>query len=180
MHNWIKELQLERHIEGGYFSKSYLSEDKVITLSERYHNSTDKDAASIRKAGSAIYFLLEKQDFSAWHKLKSDEVWHFYDGSSAIIIHRIDKNGNYTQNYVGNPRLDAQAKFQVLIPSETWFSAELINTQGYALVGCTVSPGFEYQDFILADRDKLTDKYPQHTKIIKRLTHEKITADLSN
>lgn len=170
MHNWIEKLQLERHVEGGYFSRSYQSEDAVITVSDRYDTSSDKKTTSTRSAGSAIYFLLEKQDFSAWHKLKSDEVWHFYTGDSAIKIHCLDENGNYTQYSLGNPNLDSDAEFQVVVRAETWFAAELINKQGYALIGCTVAPGFEYQDFILADRENLSDKFPQHAKIIKLLT----------
>ncbi len=176
MHDWINKLQLEKHIEGGYFAEVYKSEDKVVNIDAK---SSDKEAI-IRSAGSSIYFLLEKEDFSAWHKLKSDEIWHYYDGNSAIEIHFIDDNGNYSSKILGHPEKVSGASFQIVVPSNFWFAAELQDKNDYALVGCTVSPGFEYQDFILADRDKLIEKYPQHTKIIIRLTHEKITAELDN
>lgn len=179
MQNWIEKLQLERHIEGGYFARSYQAEDKVITVHDRYNSNFSNKETSIRHAGSSIYFLLEKDDFSAWHKLKSDEMWHYYDGDSVITIHSIDEQGDYTQQTLGHPSLDPSAQFQVVVRSGVWFAAELVNKNSFALVGCTVFPGFEYEDFILANREKLIEKYPQHTKIIKRLTHEKITADLS-
>ena len=180
MQKWIEKLQLERHIEGGYYARSYQAQDKVITVNDRYNSSFSNKETSIKHAGSAIYYLLEKNDFSAWHKLKSDEMWHYYDGDSAIIIHCLNEHGEYTQQRLGHPRLHQDAQFQVIVQSGLWFAAELVDKECYALVGCTVFPGFEFEDFILADRDKLIEKYPQHTKIIKGLTHEKITAELSN
>lgn len=176
MNKWIEKLQLEGHVEGGHFARSYQSEDKIITVSDRYNSNFSNKEASIRHAGSSIYYLLAKDDFSAWHKLKSDEMWHYYDGDSEILIHCIDEHGKYTQYILGHPRLNHDAQFQVLVRAGLWFAAELFSKDGFALVGCTVFPGFEYSDFILAERDKLIEKYPQHTKIIKRLTHEKITA----
>lgn len=180
MHDWINKLQLEQHIEGGYFAEFYKSTDKVAVISERYKvNAADKDVIT-RNAGSSIYFLLEKKAFSAWHQLTSDEIWHYYDGDSPIVIHFIDSNGNYSAKILGHPLKKSDASFQILVRAGDWFAAELSNKDGYALVGCTVSPGFEYQDFILADRDNLIEKFPQHTNIIKRLTYEKIAAELGN
>ncbi len=180
MHDWINKLKLEKHIEGGYFAEVYKSEDKVIAMNDRYNSNVLEQDANVRHAGSSIYFLLEKQGFSAWHQLKSDEVWHYYDGNSPIIIHFIDDDGNYTSQMLGHPTKNSNASFQVIVRSGLWFAAELYDKNEYGLVGCTVSPGFEYQDFILADRDKLIEKYPQHTNIIKRLTYGKIAAELDN
>lgn len=177
-HNWIKKLNLEKHIEGGYFGLFYQSTDKVVTIDDRYKINSPSEFPSIRNAGTSIYFLLENNDFSAWHILKSDEIWHYYDGDSAVLIHTINKNGEYDIKLLGNPKLNADASFQVVIKSETWFAAELENKASFALMGCTVAPGFEYKDFMLADRNKLSDKYPNHADVIKRLTHEKFTVDL--
>jgi len=180
MNDWVKKLQLEKHIEGGYFAEFYKSNDKVAIIEERYKvNSTGKTVIT-RNACSSIYFLLEKTAFSAWHKLTSDEIWHYYDGDSAIIIHFIDANGNYSSKLLGHPLKTSDAYFQVAVRAGDWFAAELYNKDLYALVGCTVSPGFEYQDFIMADRDNLIEKFPQHANIIKRLTYEKFATELGN
>lgn len=173
MNNWIDKLHLEKHIEGGYFAEFYKSVDKVIPLNERYGIDMLTNERNIRSAGSSIYFLLEKEGFSAWHQLKSDEIWHYYDGDSAIKIHSINMSGDYASYILGHPAKTEGASFQVVVHSGLWFAAELINKDKYALVGCTVSPGFEYQDFILADREQLIQKFPEHTKIIERLTYEK-------
>lgn len=174
MHNWIEKLKLARHVEGGYFVRSYISDDKIITLDKRYTQDLPKQSKNMRYAGSAIYFLLENENFSAWHQLKSDEIWHYYDGDSAIVIHFIDAQGSYSSAILGHPLKNNNAAFQVVVKAGTWFAAELENKKAYALVGCTVNPGFEYQDFILADREKFSDQYPQHANIIKRLTYETI------
>lgn len=180
MHDWINKLQLEKHIEGGYFAEFYKSQDKVVVLNERYKIHSLDNNANTRNAGSSIFFLLEKTSFSAWHQLTSDEVWHYYDGDSPIVIHFIDSSGDYSSKLLGHPLKNQDASFQVVVQAGEWFAAELLNKDEYALVGCTVSPGFEYQDFILADRDILIEKFPQHTNIIKRLTYEKIAAELGN
>ena len=155
MHDWINILKLEKHIEGGYFSVFYQA-DTLVQI---------KNSNIIRKAGTSIYFLLEKQDISTWHKLTSDEIWHFYDGT-ALMIHTIDQNGTYEKHILGNAKLLNNATYQVLIKSNTWFAAEVINKSSYALVGCTVCPGFEYQDFMLGNLDDLIQQFPQHKNII--------------
>lgn len=163
MQSWIEKLKLERHVEGGYFGLVYQSTDKIITQNKRY-NTTE------RTAGSSIYFLLEKNDFSAWHQLKSDEIWHYYDGEGGIHIHTIDLDGNYVLKVLGHPMHVENGTFQVAIPAGTWFAAELINKLSFGLVGCTVSPGFDYQDFTLADRDQLVSQYATYAELIHRLT----------
>jgi uncharacterized protein len=176
MQNWVEELNLERHIEGGYYNRFYKSDEKVISIKNRH----TIDLANERAAGSAIYFLLDRHDFSAWHMLKSDEIWHFYDGESALNIHTINQEGLHQIKVLGHPKLAKGASFQVLVKANTWFAADLQNKSSFSLVGCTVFPGFEYQDFILAEREKLTREYPKHAEIIKQFTHEKITAELDN
>ncbi|OGT36574.1 MAG: hypothetical protein A3F11_08240, partial [Gammaproteobacteria bacterium RIFCSPHIGHO2_12_FULL_37_14] len=157
--DYIKKLNLGKHKEGGYFRIHYNATDVVLSNDETAHS-----------AGTAIYFLLEKQDFSAWHRLKSDEIWHFYDGESPIDIHTIDQEGNLKTQTLANPLLIKNASFQIVIKSGDWFAAELRDKSSFSLVGRTVSPGLEYDDFTLADRKDLISQYPQHDLIINRLT----------
>jgi len=163
--DYIELLSLEKHIEGGYFCSYYRSANQVVILDSRY-NTEDK----YRPSGTSIYFLLEKQDFSAWHRLKSDEIWHYYDGESPIDIHIIDQNGKLTTHCLGNPSMTENASFQVLINSGNWFAAEVRDKESFGLVGCTVSPGFEYSDFELGDRESLIHQYPHYISIISQLT----------
>lgn len=117
---------------------------------------------------TAIYFLLPGDQFSALHRLRSDEVWHFYAGSS-LTLHIIDPQGCLTQKKLGtNP--DKGESFQVVVEAGCWFGATVDDPQGYALVGCTVAPGFEFEDFELGNRQQLLEQYPQHRELIERLT----------
>ena len=144
--------------------------DLVLPLEPRYKN--DKEDPVVRKAMSAIYFLLNKEEYSAWHCLKSDEIWHYYDGGSPVEIYVIDTQGALRTYLLGNPRLIEEASFQVIIGAGKWFAARLQDQTSFALVGCTVSPGFEYNDFILADKDILISKYPQHIDIISSFSRK--------
>lgn len=163
----MKEYNLQPHPEGGYFAPIFKSEDTVkSTDTNRYNNES-------RSAGTSILYLLNKQDYSAWHNLKSDEIWHFYKGSP-LNVYVIDKNGNLTTYLLGDPLKIKGATFQVCIKAEDYFAAENIDKTAYSLVGCTVSPGFEYRDFKLADKNALINAFPQHEAIINRFTHRPI------
>ena len=174
--NYIRKFKLKKHEEGGYFSVNYKSTDEVIPLDSRYANrENDKKSKEIyketyRSAGSAIYFLLNKEDFSAWHRLKSDEIWHYYDGGSPIDIHVIEQDDQLKTYTLGNPSVTENASFQVVIKAGAWFAAEVHDKTTFALVGCTVSPAFEYDDFALANREYLIAQYPAHESIINRFT----------
>lgn len=167
--DYIKNLQLTKHIEGGYYSVFYKSENQVLRASTS-DNSLPEEKAQNRSAGSSIYFLLEKQDFSAWHRLSSDEIWHYYDGGSPIDIYVIDTEGHINKFVLGNPNMTSDASFQRVIKKGNWFAAEVRDKSSFALVGCTVSPGFEYQDFELANRQDLIKQHQKHADIIKKFT----------
>ena len=143
---WIGELQLTRHPEGGWFRRVYESGLKT-------------DGA--RPAMTSIYYLLEDTDFSALHRLKQDEQWHFYQGAP-ITIHEIDPAGAYTGTTLG---IDG---FQHTVKAGTLFGATV--EEGYALVGCTVVPGFDFADFELPSRAELLSDYPVHGEMIRRLS----------
>jgi predicted cupin superfamily sugar epimerase len=159
---WIVNLQLSRHPEGGYYREIYRSIEIIpsVFLAERYQ--------SPRNFSTSIYFLLEGHDFSAFHRLKSDEIWHFYEGSSLEII-MIDKSGNLNLQLAGS-NFEAGEKHQVIVQSDTWFAARVKDKTLYSLVGCTVAPGFDFTDFELGEQEKLLQLFPQHEVLIRELT----------
>jgi predicted cupin superfamily sugar epimerase len=153
----IKQLDLAPHPEGGWYRETYRSEEVIAAhaLPEKFTDS--------RSFCTAIYFLLEQGDFSALHRIKSDELWHFYAGTP-LTIHVITAIGHYQQLILG------EKDFQTLVPAGSWFGAEINGDGPYALVGCTVSPGFDFADFEMGDRNTLLHHFPAHAAIIRRLT----------
>jgi predicted cupin superfamily sugar epimerase len=159
---WIDKLDLAPHVEGGYFKETYRSAENIDkhALPERFSGD--------RSFYTAIYFLLHDNDFSAFHRIKQDELWHFYMGDP-LIVHIINRQGTYSQIKLGM-NFDNGEIFQAMVPSGSWFGANLQAPDSFALVGCTVAPGFEFSDFEIAERDVLVDLYPEHRQIIERLT----------
>lgn len=159
---WIDHLHLSKHPEGGYFKEVYRANEFVNkkSLPDRY--------TSFRSFSTSIYFLLQNHEFSAFHRLKSDEIWHFYEGSALTII-AISPGGNLTKTYLGN-NPDKGERFQLLIRKGFWFTASLNVTESYSLVGCTVSPGFDFEDFELGKRIELEKRFPQHKELIRKYT----------
>jgi 5'-methylthioadenosine/S-adenosylhomocysteine nucleosidase len=169
----IEELNLQPHPEGGFFNAIYKSNDIVKPSdNERYNNES-------RSAGTSIYYLLNGADYSAWHVLKSDEIWHFYKGSS-LYIHVIDKDGELKTSLLGDPKKTKGATFQVCIKAGNYFAAENVDKQSYSLVGCTVSPGFEYDDFKLCDKTELNQTFPQHAEIINKFCRSSIHTSIED
>jgi predicted cupin superfamily sugar epimerase len=160
---WIEKLELKIHPEGGYFNEVYRSNEEIEprTFPIRYKGK--------RCFSTSIYFLLKEKQFSAFHKLQSDELWHFYEGS-AIEIFIIDEDANLTIKKLGR-NFGEDESFQLMIRRGNWFAARLLDTSGYSLIGCTVAPGFNFEDFELGKREILISQFPQHTDLIKQLTH---------
>ncbi|MCE4566872.1 cupin domain-containing protein [Maribellus sp. CM-23] len=146
---WIEKLGLARHPEGGWFKEVYRSEEQMLPDPACFQQRGERNVCT------SIYYLLEGDDFSAFHRIKSDEIWHYYTGTSAIEVLWID-NGNLRQFVLGVGGKDA---FQAVVPKNTWFAARLADRSGFALVGCTVAPGFQFDDFEMAD-EKLLDEFP--------------------
>jgi len=157
---YIKQLQLKKHPEGGYFREVYRSGERILPthLPKRYKSS--------RNFSTSIYFLLQEMQFSSFHILKSDELWHFYDGWK-VLLYVINKDGELVTKKLGK---DKDCQLQLTIEKQNWFAAELEDKKSFALFGCTVSPGFEFDDFELGNRNILIKKFPQHSVLIKRLT----------
>ena len=157
---YIKQLQLKKHPEGGYFREVYRSGERILPthLPKRYKSS--------RNFSTSIYFLLDGKQFSSFHILKSDELWHFYDGCP-VIVYIINQKGEL---FIKNLGRGKDCELQLAIEKQNWFAAELEDKKSFALIGCTVSPGFEFDDFKLGKRDDLLKKFPQHSALIKRLS----------
>ena len=158
----VRQLELKPHPEGGFFKETYRSEEfiKKGCLDLKYNGS--------RNYATCIYFLLTSDTFSAFHRIKQDEIWHFYDGSP-VILHLISPDGCYSKQIIGS-NLKKKQQPQFVVPGGTWFAATIINKNDYSLLGCTVSPGFDFLDFELAKCNELTIRFPLHTKIISKLT----------
>ena len=159
---WIKKLDMLPHPEGGYYKEVFKSKDliKPEGLSDRYSGS--------RSAGTSIYFLLNGDNFSAFHRLQSDEIWHFYTGSS-LTVYVINNDGELIEQKIG-PNYEEGEVFQYVVPSNLWFASKCNDPEGYSLVGCTVSPGFEFEDFEMAKREDLVREFPQYESVIAALT----------
>ncbi len=160
--HWIKQLQLEPHPEGGYYREVYRS--SVLLDHKALNESFEGD----RSYCTSIYFLIADQDFSALHRIKQDEIWHFYDGTG-LTVHVIDKGGKYSEIHLGR-QVERGECLQAVVPAGNWFGASVTNSEGYALVGCTVAPGFDFRDFEMPKRSYFLEHYPQHEEVIKKLT----------
>jgi len=120
---------------------------------------------------SAIYFLLTKNSFSAFHRIKSDELWHFYSGG-ALLVHVIYPDGEYQLLKLGSSMQNGEV-FQAVVPAGCWFASECAPGVDYSFAGCTVSPGFDFADFEMAEAEKLIKEYPRFQALITRLTRAK-------
>ena len=158
----IDRLALQPHPEGGHFRESYRSE-QVIASQE-----TPGKFPGGRSFATAVYFLLHGDDFSALHRIRSDEIWHFYQGSSLTIC-SIDPTGALWRDRLGSDII-AGERPQVVVRAGSWFGAFLHDSSSYALLGCTVAPGFDFRDFEMGRRDRLLSEFPHHADLIRRLT----------
>lgn len=153
----IQFYQLLPHPEGGYYKETYRSAE-LIPL-----NSLPERFTGERNFSTAIYFLLVENSFSAFHRIQSDECWHFYTGDS-VDIHVLHPNGNYELIKLGN-NIEIGEQYQAMVPAGAWFASK---TNGnYSLVGCTVSPGFDFADFELANAVELASQFPAQLSLIK-------------
>jgi hypothetical protein len=142
----IQKFELEPHPEGGFYKRTYASENNSF---------------------SSILFLLVKDNFSAFHKIKSNEQWNWFYGDD-IVIHEIDTKGNYQKTILSNK--NEQLAFQYVVKGGHWFASECIGEHGFALCGCTVVPAFHFDDFEMAKRNDLVQQFPKHAAIIECLT----------
>jgi predicted cupin superfamily sugar epimerase len=159
---WIESLQLVPHPEGGHYRETYRAAEVIPAagLPPRFGGP--------RAFSTAIYFLIQGEEFSALHRIKSDEVWHHYAGCG-LTVHVIDAAGEYFALKVGND-LEAGERPQAVVTAGCLFGATVADAGSFALVGCTVAPGFDFADFALPARAELLQQYPRHRALIERLT----------
>lgn len=156
--------QLEPHFEGGYFKQIYCSED-LITPPTRFEGES-------RHASTTIHYLLEGKEFSAWHRIKSDETWHYCSGAS-LNVYFIGEDRKINCIKIGDPLIDGDATYSFCIKHGLWFCSESSDPESYSFVSCTVSPGFDYRDWDLGDRATLKFQYPEHEEMIDKFTRTK-------
>ena len=153
---WINQLELAPHPEGGYYKSTYKSD----ILVERTQGK--------RALYTSIYFLLRSEDISHFHRLQSDELWYFHAGSS-LTIHMITPGGEYQEVALGIDIEKGEVP-QFVVPKHTVFGSSVKDANTFSLVGCMVSPGFDFLDFELFSEDDLLAEYPRHSEIIRKMT----------
>lgn len=160
----VKQLDLKPHPEGGYFKETYRSIGFIAS------QSLDSSYGGSRNFSTCIYFLLTSDTFSAFHRIKQDEIWHFYEGSP-IVLHTISEDGKHEEHYIGQD-FDSGQVPQLVVNGGDWFAAKILDKNSYALVGCTVAPGFDFLDFELPTRQELLKKFSLHKELIMEFTRE--------
>jgi len=155
---------MTRHPEGGYFTETYRSAERIAQrgLPERFTGD--------RNLSTAIYFLLVGEEFSSFHRIKADEIWHFYHGAP-LELFIIAPDGSLSVILIGN-RPESGHHFQYVVPAGYWFASRCLEKNGYSFVGCTVSPGFDFEDFELAKAAELSNRYPEHQDLIHALCRQ--------
>lgn len=160
---WIEKYQLLPHPEGGYYAETYRAAETIP------HQVLPSRFAGDRAFSTGIYFLLESHHFSAFHRIQADEMWHFYAGDALEVFVIDAHSGTLDVIRLGNNPENGET-FQAVVPAGAWFASRPASGSSYALVGCTVAPGFDFADFEMADREALTQAYPQHAGLIAGLT----------
>lgn len=157
-----KTYGLSPHPEGGFYRRTYEARGKYKPLPAPFQGE--------RPYSTAIYFLLPQGCKSALHRIASDELWHFYLGGPLSII-QISPDGNCEVITQGSDILNGE-KLQHVVPAGYWFGAIPADKTDYSFVGCTVSPGFDFAEFEMGNREALIQEYPQHREWIERLTEK--------
>jgi len=152
----IEELQLQPHPEGGFYAETYRS--SAFTLNQNGEK---------RNVSTAIYFLLHDAEKSNFHRIQSDELWFFHQGDPIEIV--TIQDGKARSIILGNS-IEKGELPQATIPANTWFGSKLKDGKGYALVSCTVAPGFDFLDFELAEREKMVNEFPNLRALIEEFT----------
>jgi predicted cupin superfamily sugar epimerase len=154
----VQKLGLLEHPEGGFYKETYRSAQTI-----------EIDKNIYRNISTSIYFLLENENKSLFHRIKSDELWFFHQGEALEIV--FIKDGVLNTIILGNS-FDNGEVVQTIIPANTWFASGVKNLKGYSFVSCTVAPGFDFADFELAVREDLIKEFPNLKETIEKFTKE--------
>ena len=156
--------------EGGWYVRTYEAEEWVAAES-----FADRRYAEARRTGTAIYYLLEPGTFSEMHRLASDEVFHFYAGDAMEQV-RLFADGSGERVVIGND-LAAGERPQMVVPRGVWQGARLVKGGAWALLGCTVSPGFEFVDYESGRAEELVAEWPAWAREIQELTRKEVVKE---
>lgn len=160
----VQQFKMLPHPEGGYYKETYRSTELIGK------NALPTRFGGDRYFSTAIYFLLEQGNFSAFHKIKSDECWHFYAGQT-LLVYVLLHNGDLDIIKVGN-NIEEGETFQYVVPANCWFASQPAPESDFSFVGCTVAPGFDFTDFELATAHEMVALFPQHANIISSLCRQ--------
>ncbi|MDO3640870.1 cupin domain-containing protein [Mucilaginibacter sp. L3T2-6] len=155
---WINQLQLQPHPEGGFYKEVFRSETEVMR----------PPSLLTKRACTSIYYLLEGEDFSGFHRIASDEIWYFHKGAP-LHIHVIDENEEHLTLELSD---ESTGNLSVVVRAGLWFAAEIPSKSSFTLVSCAVAPGFEFTEFEMAVKEQLTVLYPQHADLFAKLTRQ--------
>lgn len=147
----IEHYNLQPHPEGGFFAETYRSKLEI------------KTPQGVRSSSTAIMFLITKESISHFHRLTSDEGWHFYGGDPLRLL-QINQEGELIETTIG-PDISKGHRYQHIVPAGDWFASTSYGE--YSLVGCTVSPGFDFEDFEMGKKEELIKEFPQHTEVLQ-------------
>jgi predicted cupin superfamily sugar epimerase len=156
--HYIHFLNLLPHPEGGYYREVFRSTAGIVRAG----------SAEVKQACTSIYYLLESDDFSGFHRIASDEIWYFHEGQP-LLIHVIQNDGSLVSHELSE---EDTGNFSVFVEAGLWFAAELKTSEGFTLVSCVVAPGFDFGEFEMAKQEKLVRQYPQHEALLVRLCRE--------
>ena len=151
---WIKQLNLLSHPEGGHYKEVFRSQQQVLR----------PGAETAKQSCTSIYYLLEGNDYSGFHRLASDEIWYFHKGVP-LLIHVIGEQGKYVKFELSDSH---PGSLSVAIKAGLWFAAEIPSGNGFTLASCVVAPGFEFSEFEMAKKDEMLVLYPQHTGLLDK------------
>jgi predicted cupin superfamily sugar epimerase len=153
-------LHLEPHpVEGGWFRRTYTSAGNVEL------------PRGVRAQGTAIYYLLEAGTFSEMHVLDSDEIFHFYLGDPIEML-QLYEDGSGSAVFTLGGDLRAGQNVQLVVPTGVWQGTRLVEGGKVALLGCTVTPGFDFADYRGGSYAELAAKWPAEAERIKKLTRK--------
>ena len=156
---YIKQLQLIAHPEGGYYKETYRS------LSKMQADGFDGN----RSVATSIYFLLRDTEKSHLHRIKSDEQWYFHAGNvlEIVVLHE----GKLSVQLLGTNIGNGEA-LHITVPAGAWFGSRVKGQMGFALVSCVVAPGFDFADFELASYKKISREFPAYDSLLKEMCIE--------
>jgi uncharacterized protein len=152
----IRSFSLQPHPEGGFYARQFESPVKV---------SHPAKPTAVRPLYTSIYYLMTATHHSSWHRLRTDEMWHLYEGDP-VHLHLLYPSGDYQVK-----RLCADGNdmcFQWVVPAGVWFAVSSEGSLGYSFTGCSLAPGFDFEDFEMADTAALISQYPDDRDIIEK------------